>query len=145
MSADVQLKVAEDLTKRLQSYLRYFEVGPTERKNIQDKMTYYKVSTVALPFILTFISAYAYIVTKEVLTLLTNLGNALPPIYHMRLQEEVQFYNTKMDIRDEVLRMTDLIWKLARLQQLEGQTLMEVEKDVDDLVEKIKNTLKLPT
>lgn len=141
MSADNQSKTAEVLVNRIQSYLPYFEVGPKERKTIKDKMTYYKIATVALPFILTFGSAYAYIVTKEVLTLFTNLGNALPPIYYTRLQDEAQFYNTKIDIRDDILKMTDNIWKLARLGKLE-ENLKEVEQKVDELVTKIKDILK---
>jgi hypothetical protein len=79
MTLEEQKEIAESFITEIGTYLDYFKgIDVQKREELMNRMDFLMILAAVLPIIMTFISAYAYLLTKQVISLLFSLVDVVP-------------------------------------------------------------------
>jgi hypothetical protein len=92
MSNPDQKELANLFCSEIDTYLEYLKHNsPAKRKKLTNKISQLTIVSAILPIIITFLSAYVYIVTQQIIAFFTSLVDVVPPFLIANTKGEMDY------------------------------------------------------
>ncbi len=101
------------------------------------------IASAVTPIVLTFFSAYAYILSQQVIMLFVNLGSTIPPILINLNKTKLQKCNDCVELQLKFTGLKGSVNRLASLGQLKDDKLREVDEALKNFRKSLVNYLQI--
>jgi len=146
LSNTEQKELASQFCEQINTDLGYLRgYDDAKREKLVNRINSLTITSAILPIVVTFISAYVYIITQQVITFVSSFVNVIPPILMNNTKAKIEHYNKCLDLK---LRFTSLRGdtnRLAVIGQLKDQYLADVKTELKHLSDALKEALGLPS
>jgi hypothetical protein len=144
MSDETQTKLADSFYKEIDTYLENFRsIDVGKREKLASTMNIYMMSSAIVPIIITFISAYAYVLTQSIAIFLASLLDVVPPILQNQTKGEIDFYNKCSNLKNNFVALKGNISRLAIIGALKDEALATVREEIDKLKDAMSELLRI--
>jgi hypothetical protein len=131
-------QLATQYSNEIDEYVKSLGVDPKKKASLASKINTLDIVAIVTPLIATFISAYAYILTQQVLTFLVGILGSIPPFLVKRTKAEVDSFNSCSDLCLQFLTLKGKINRLAILGELQTNR-AEIDTSLADLEKKARD------
>ncbi len=130
-------QLAVEYSNEIDGYVKALNVDPNKRTALKSRLDWLDIVAILTPLITTFVSAYAYILTEQVITFLIGAIGAIPPAVVKITKKEVDSFNSCSDLCFQFLTLKGKINRLAIIDKLRDN-MEEINKELNELTEKAR-------
>lgn len=146
MSDTEQKELASQFCEEIDTDLGYLRgYDDAKREKLVNRINSLTITSAILPIVVTFLSAYVYIITQQVIAFVSSFVNVIPPILMNNAKAKMEHYNKCFDLRLELTSLKGDINRLAVIGQLKDQNLADVKRVLEQLRKALKEALGLPS
>ena len=131
-------QLAAEYSNEIDGYIKALNVDPNKRTALKNRLNWLDIVAILTPLITTFVSAYAYILTEQVITFLIGAIGAIPPAVVKITKKEVDYFNSCSDLCFQFLTLKGKINRLAIIDKLRDN-MEEINKELDKLIGQARN------
>lgn len=144
MSDTDQRELADLFCAEIDTYVDSLgKVDASVREKLVGRVNNLTIGTAVLPIAVTFISAYSYIITQQIVTFLLSVVDVVPPYLISNTKKKIEYYNKCSELKFTLVGLKGNINRLAAINQLKEPTLSEIKTEMTRLKDALKEIIKI--
>jgi len=139
-----QKELASQFCKEIDDDLGYLRGNDaTKREKLVNRNNSLNILSAILPLVVTFISAYVYIITQQILTFVSSFVTVIPPLLINSTKAKMEHYDRCVDLQLKFTSLKGDINRLASIGQLKDQNYTDIKNQLKDLSGTLKNAFRI--